>query len=166
MDVVVAHSRSVSGLASSICHSLQLSEHEALFVEQAAMLHDIGVCRVNAPDLSLFGKAQYIKHGIFGREILEAEGLYQHALVCERHIGVGLTVEDIVSQGLDLPLRDMTPQTLPEQIVCFADLFYSKKPGKVKQRKTVAEVRKGLSRFGEEKSLIFDSWLLRFGPAL
>jgi len=102
-------------------------------------------------------------HGILGREILELEGLPQHALVCERHIGVGLTVDDIVGQSLSLPLRDMSPQTVAEEIVCFADLFYSKKPGKLTKRKSIESVRDNLSRFGESKVRIFDSWMQRFG---
>lgn len=166
MEVVVAHSVAVSGLASSICSTLKLSDDEALFVEQAAMLHDIGVCRVNAPGIGMFGIHPYIRHGVLGREILEAEGLLHHAMVCERHIGVGLTEEDIVSQGLNLPLRNMTPQGVAEEIVCFADLFYSKKPGYLSRRKSAAEVRNKLSSFGAEKVQIFDSWLLRFGSVL
>ncbi len=56
--------------------------------------------------------------------MLEAEGLPRHALVCERHTGAGLTVDDIISQRLPLPLRDMTPQTLEERLICYADKFY------------------------------------------
>jgi uncharacterized protein len=169
LEVVVAHSVAVSGLASSICSSLKLADDETLFVEQAAMLHDIGVCRVDAPGIGMFGMFgihPYIRHGVLGREILEAEGLLLHAMVCERHIGVGLTEKDIVSQGLNLPLRDMTPQSVAEEIVCFADLFYSKKPGYLSRRKSAAEVRNKLSSFGAEKVQIFDSWLLRFGSVL
>ena len=54
------------------------------------------------------GRASYICHGVEGRRMLEAEGLPRHALVCERHTGAGLTVDDIISQRLPLPLRDMT----------------------------------------------------------
>ncbi len=162
-EIVLAHSIEVSELAIAVCNHLRLSEPEMLIVQQAAMLHDIGVCRVKAPDLGLGEGHPYIMHGILGREILEQEGLPQHALVCERHIGVGLTVEDIVSQTLPLPLRNMTPLTVTEEIVCFADLFYSKKPGKMVKRKSIKSVRDNLSHFGEKKVLIFDSWVQRFG---
>lgn len=162
-EVVLAHSIEVSKLAIAVCKNLGLSESETLFVQQAAMLHDIGVCRVNSPDLGLCEEHPYIMHGIFGRMILEQEGLPQHALVCERHIGVGLTVEDIVGQSLPLPLRDMSPQSVAEEIVCFADLFYSKKPGKLNRRKPINSVRENLLHFGEAKVLIFDSWIQRFG---
>ena len=49
-----------------------------------------------------------------------------------------------------------------EQIVCFADLFYSKKPGKLGVRKSAALVRKKLLPFGVEKVAIFDAWLAQF----
>ena len=95
----------VAGLALSVCRRLGLPEADCRFVEEAALLHDIGVCRIQAPHLGLERGFPYIMHGIIGRDILEGEGLPRHALVCERHIGVGLTVEDITRQGLPLPQR-------------------------------------------------------------
>jgi len=165
-EIVVTHGSVVAELSLGIGRSLQLNDAELLFLEQAAMLHDIGICRVYAPDIGLFGRHPYIMHGILGREILEAEGLPRHALVCERHIGVGLNVTDIAGQRLPLPLRDMTPQTLAEEIVCFADLFFSKKPGKLEQMKSPFKVREKLVRFGDEKVRIFDMWLERFGSGM
>ena len=44
-------------------------------------------------------------------------------------------------QQLPLPHRDMSPVSLCEEIVCFADLFYSKSPGKITVQKTAAQVR-------------------------
>jgi uncharacterized protein len=49
--------------------------------------------------LGCHGDRPYITHGIIGAELLGNEGLPGHALVCERHIGVGLSIEDIKSQG-------------------------------------------------------------------
>jgi uncharacterized protein len=132
------------------------------FIEEAALLHDIGVARTLAPGLGCHGKAPYIMHGIIGREILEHEGLPHHGLICERHIGVGLTVADIKKQNLPLPLRDMVPVTTEEKIVAFADLFFSKKPGIVTVEKTVETVRRELARFGDEKLLILDDWIREF----
>jgi len=156
----------VAGLALRVSRLLGLAEEECRFVEEAALLHDIGVCRIRAPKLGLEGGLPYIMHGIIGREILEQEGLPRHALVCERHIGVGLTVEDIIRQGLPLPQRDMTPLSLPEQIICFADLFYSKSPGKITHQKSPDKVRSKLAGFGGDKVRIFDHWMELFGAAL
>ncbi|MDY0301838.1 MAG: phosphohydrolase, partial [Trichlorobacter sp.] len=102
-------------------------------------------------------------HGILGREILEQEGLPQHALICERHIGTGLTTADIISQNLPLPQRDMQPETLAERIISYADLYFSKNPQQLETEKTVAEIKTNLARYGQEKTTIFDGWLLEFG---
>jgi uncharacterized protein len=166
LSIVLDHSRAVADLAIKVCQRLQLSVDECRFVEEAALLHDIGVCRIDAPKLGLHGDEPYIRHGILGREILELEGLPLHALVCERHIGVGLTVADIIAQNLPLPRRDMSPVSLQEQIICFADLFYSKSPGKITYRKEPEQVRKKLAGFGEQKVQIFDRWMELFGSAL
>lgn len=166
LAVIAGHGRAVAGLALDICHLLGLAEEECRFVEEAALLHDIGVCRTLAPKIGQEAGFPYIMHGIIGREILEQEGLPRHALVCERHIGVGLTVKDIVRQGLPLPQRDMTPVSLSEQIICFSDLFYSKSPGRITHQKSPDKVRSKLAGFGEGKALIFDHWMELFGAAL
>lgn len=162
-NIVFEHSRRVADKALRIGESMKLTEERLHFVEEAALLHDIGICRINAPDIGCTGADPYIRHGIHGREILENEGLPLHALVCERHIGVGLTAEDIRLQSLPLPERDMSPINLEERIICCADLFYSKKPGALHLEKNVEQVRHGLARFGSQKVELFDSWLTSFG---
>lgn len=162
LAIVLEHSRHVADFADDIAEQLELPETDRQFIREAALLHDIGVCQVLAPDLGLHGAHPYIMHGVLGRAILDGEGYPLHALVCERHTGVGLTCEDIIRQGLPLPHRDMTPKSLSEQIICFADLFYSKKPGKLGERKSVAQVKKKLLQFGEDKVAVFDTWLTMF----
>jgi uncharacterized protein len=162
--IVLEHSRHVADLALEVADRLEVTGDDRTFIEEAALLHDIGVCQVHAPELGLHGRNPYIMHGVLGRAILEKEGYPLHGLVCERHTGVGLTCDDITRQNLPLPHRDMCPQSLPEQIVCFADLFYSKKPGRLDQRKTVAKVRKKLLPFGADKVAVFDVWLAKFDP--
>lgn len=162
LRIVLNHSRHVADLALMVADRLLLAESEHNFIEEAAMLHDIGVCQVYAPDLGLHGKQPYIMHGVLGREILEQEGYPLHALVSERHTGVGLTCDDIIRNNLPLPHRDMCPQSIAEQIICFADLFYSKNPGRLGERKSVEKVRSKLLPFGKEKVAVFDSWLTKF----
>lgn len=161
-DIVSQHSHCVADLACEIASRIALDSDECRFIKEAALLHDVGVCMVNAPGIGLHGAHPYIQHGVLGREILDREGYPLHALVCERHTGVGLTCQDIVSQSLPLPHRDMYPQSQSEQIICFADLFYSKKPGKLTERKSVAKIRKKLVPFGNDKVAVFDSWLQQF----
>ncbi|HET6418817.1 MAG TPA: HDIG domain-containing protein [Geobacteraceae bacterium] len=161
-DIVYEHSSMVAVKALQIAESLRGVQLDLRFIEDAALLHDIGVSRTFAPKIGCHGEAPYLHHGIIGREILETEGLHAHGLVCERHIGVGLTVEDIVAQQLSIPVRDMIPITLEEKIICFADLFYSKRPGLLRMEKTVDQVRNNLSRHGAHKVEIFEKWRREF----
>jgi uncharacterized protein len=165
LATVSTHGRMVADLALAVGREVSLSGEECAFIEEAAILHDIGVCRVAAPEIGAVGPHPYIMHGILGREILEREGLPRHALVCERHIGVGLTITDIIHRQLPLPCRDMAPRTTAEEIICFADLFFSKKPGRLEHRKPAEQVREKLSFFGQDKVQIFDTWIVRFGAA-
>ncbi len=162
LHIVLEHSRLVARLALDVCEYLKLADADCVFIEEASLLHDIGVSQVFAPKLGLYGDHPYIEHGVLGRAILEMEGYPEHALICERHIGVGLTVSDIIKQNLPLPHREMSPVSLPEQIICFADLFYSKNPKKLAHKKSKEQVRKNLRAFGEEKLLIFDVWMKTF----
>ncbi len=162
LAIILDHSRLVAAKALRIATALGRAELDRQFIEEAALLHDIGVCRTASPRLGCHGEEPYIRHGIIGREILESEGLPRHALVCERHIGVGLTTEDIRTQGLPLPEREMSPLSREEQIISFADLFYSKKPGAVQIEKSADDVRKNLVQFGADKAGIFDDWLQEF----
>lgn len=162
VEILMIHGRMVAGKALEVCGHLNASEEVRKLVLEASYLHDIGVCLTDAPDIYCTGSEPYIRHGVLGREMLEAEGLTLHALICERHTGVGLTVEDVLSQNLPLPSRDMRPHSLSERIICFSDLFFSKNPERLEQEKSVEKVRKGLSRFGEDKVAIFDGWLAEF----
>ena len=162
-DIVLEHSRYVAAFAREVCDHLALGVDDRVFIEEASLLHDIGVSQVHAPEIGLHGSHPYIMHGVLGRAILEKEGYLSHALVCERHIGVGLTVADIERQKLPLPHRDMCPVSLCEQIICFADLFFSKQPGRLAECKTPDRVRKKLATFGKDKVAVFDSWMKEFG---
>ncbi|MCM0081707.1 HDIG domain-containing protein [Geomonas sp. Red32] len=162
LDIVYRHSRKVADKALAIARSSGLSL-DLPFIEEAALLHDIGVCRVDAPKLKCFGAAPYICHGVIGREILEAEGFPRHAMVCERHIGVGLTASDVEIQKLPLPFREMSPECACERVVAMADLFFSKRPGELEREKSLKQVRNELAVFGSQKVTIFESWLEQFG---
>ena len=125
-DILITHSRLVCDKALQIVRnnsSLNVNED---FITDAAMLHDIGVFMTNAPKIGCYGKYPYICHGYLGRELLENEGLAEIALIAERHTGAGLSLEEIKTQNLPIPHRDMIPVSLEEKIVCFADKFYSK----------------------------------------
>ena len=161
-EIVLRHSRLVADKALGIASTLDAGIDLA-FIEEAALLHDIGVSKIYAPKLGCFGEFPYICHGVLGREILESEGFPVHAMVCERHIGVGLTRDDIVRQKMPLPVREMSPLNLEEKIICFADLFYSKNPASLAAEKSHEEIRTAMEKFGAHKVAVFDRWLSEFG---
>ncbi|MBO5678744.1 MAG: HDIG domain-containing protein [Bacteroidaceae bacterium] len=159
-NILLQHSRAVADKALSIARNHPELEADETFIEEAALLHDIGIVCVDAPAISCYGAEPYIKHGILGADILRREGLERHALVCERHTGTGLTLQQIVAQQLPLPQRDMQPVTVEEQIICFADKFFSKT--KLDGEKTVEQARRSLEKFGAEGLVKFDAWCERF----
>ena len=130
------------------------------FIEEAAMLHDIGIFMTDADGIFCFGKYPYICHGYLGSELVAREGYPRHALVCERHTGAGLSLKAIMERDLPVPHREMIPISLEEQIICFADKFYSKT--KLDKEKSVEKARKSIEKHGEEGLARFDAWCKLF----
>ena len=159
-NLLIAHSKSVAELAIEIVASHPELGADASFVYEAAMLHDIGIYLTNAPKIFCTGDKPYIMHSLLGAEILRSEGLEKHALVCERHTGAGISAKEIEQQNLPLPHKDVIPISIEEKIVAYADKFFSKtSPDK---RKSLAEARASLERFGEATLNRFDSWTEMF----
>ncbi len=159
-QILLVHSRAVADKALAIARLHPEWAIDEVFIEEAALLHDIGIVQVNAPAIACHGTEPYICHGILGAEILRREGLERHALVCERHTGTGLTLQQIIAQGLPLPHIDMQPMSLEEQIICFADKFFSKT--RLNTEKSVEQARRSLEKFGADGLVKFDAWCDRF----
>jgi uncharacterized protein len=159
-EYLLAHSMAVAKKSLNIAQKFESVDID--FIEQAAMLHDIGIFLTYAPHIGCKGREPYICHGILGREILKKEGLSKHGLVAERHIGVGLTERDIKEQDLPLPVKDMTPQTKEEEIIAYADLFFSKSHKPINKEKPIKQIKNGLAKFGTSKIKIFDQWVKKY----
>ena len=91
---------------------------------------------------------------------MREEGFPRHALVCERHTGTGLSLKMIEEQNLPVPHRDMRPVSWEEQIICFADKFYSKTH--LDKEKSPEKIRKSLEKFGEETVKQIETWCKLF----
>ena len=61
--------------------------------------------------------------------------------------------DDVRQFKLPLPTRDMLPITIEEQLICYADSFFSKNGnnGKNAKEKTVKQILRGLKRYGTDK---------------
>ena len=164
-DILLAHSELVAKRAADIARSMGLDRDSMRFIYESAMLHDIGICLTNAPALGCKGEEPYIRHGVLGRQLLEAEGLslMGHARICETHVGAGLTASEIRESKLPLPIRDMTPETIEEKIVCVADKFYRKNSAGGHIELSLNEVSASVSRYGPGPAGRFGQWLHQLG---
>lgn len=158
--ILVQHSRSVADKALSLARMHPEMNLDLTFVEEAAMLHDIGIFLCNAPEIGCHGDASYICHGYLGADLMRKEGYPRHALVCERHTGTGISLAMIEENNLPLPRRDMMPVSLEEQLICFADKYFSKT--KLGKEKSERKIREALSKYGNETVICFDNWCKLF----
>jgi uncharacterized protein len=160
--ILKEHGEFVAQRALKAARQVGHLEPDLAFIESAAMLHDIGIFLTRSPGLDCHGSEPYVRHGILGREILDALGLPRHALVCERHVGVGISADDVRSSNLPLPQRDMRPVTVEEQIICYADKFFSKNHDGASREKSIAEIVESLNPYGADKVERFMGWVELF----
>ena len=159
--LLLRHSRQVADRCLLVCDHHAELQLDRQFLEEAAMLHDIGIRWCYAPSICCHGTEPYICHGLIGGQLLRREGYDRHARVCERHTGTGITREQIQRQQLPLPLDgEYEPETLEEKLVCYADKFYSKsRPDHVL---TVDEAAQSLEKFGHDGVVKFLGWAEMF----
>ena len=141
--ILLTHSRSVADKALWIADRHPELELDRSFLEEAALLHDIGVFLTDAPGIHCYGTNPYICHGYLGS-----------------HTGAGMSLQSILAQNLPVPHRDMVPVSLEEQVICFADKFFSKT--RLDQEKSIEKALKSISKFGEEGVERFHNWCERF----
>lgn len=159
-DILLTHSESVTRKALQIVDKHPELKLDRNFIQEAAMLHDIGIVKCDAPGIECFGTEPYIKHGTIGADMLRAAGYPKHARVCERHTGAGIALQNIIDQHLPLPQQDFLPETMEEQVICYADKFYSKTH--LDRVRTPEQALKSLERFGKEGAKRFARWMQLF----
>lgn len=111
---VVAHVEAVARLAERIAAALHEKDHrvDVDLVRAGALLHDIGR-----------SKTHTIRHASVGADLLRRRGLPEPLVLCvERHTGGGIDEDE--ARSLGLPLKDYTPRSLEEKIVCHADNLF------------------------------------------
>lgn len=145
-QLLLKHSRQVADRCLQIVRKHKELPVDAQFLEEAAMLHDIGIYQCDAPSILCHGTEPYIRHGQIGGNLLRAEGFPRHARVAERHTGTGLP--------------GWEPETLEEQIICYADKFYSK--SSPEHVRTVLETAQSLEKFGHAGVVKFLEWAKLF----
>lgn len=161
-EILICHGKYVAKKALDAAKNVSHLNPDLDFIRDAAMLHDIGIFLTNTPKLGCTGRHPYICHGYLGRNILEKKGMTKFALVCERHVGVGITPEDIRQYHLPLPERNMAPVSIEEQIICYADKFFSKNSNPGSKEKSAEDIKLVLEQYGHDKVAKFQSWIDMF----
>ena len=183
--MLLHHSRQVCARALQIVERHPELGANRNLVEAGSMLHDIGIFLTDAPGIHCHGTAHYILHGSLGAQLLrnEAKQLKKEkqqelqlqevelqevqlqeelhfyealARICERHTGTGLTRQTIIERGLPDPHQDLLPETIEEQIICYADKFYSK--SHLERERTIPQTLQSLEKFGDEGVEKFRHW--------
>ncbi len=163
LELLLTHSEMVARKALDVAEAAHL-QIDRDFVYDAAMLHDIGIFRCNAPGIYCYGDEPYIRHGVIGGALLRQEGLDEaYARVCERHTGSGLTAKEIAETGMPLPHMDFLPESLEEKLICYADKFFSKS-GDPRTEKPFERVRASMAKFGPDSLARFDALHALFNP--
>ncbi|MFI1973233.1 phosphohydrolase [Streptomyces cinnamoneus] len=160
LELVYTHCEIVWKIAEQLLDGMAEDVDRDL-VRAGCLLHDIGVYRLFDATGRL-DHGNYIRHGLLGHEILQAEGLSEEVCrFCSCHTGVGLTRHDIVSQQLPLPVGDYVAVTREEQLVMYADKFHSKSRPPVFLSADTYAAR--IKRFGDDKADAFTGLRKTFG---
>ena len=178
--MLLHHSRQVCARALRIVERHPELGANRNLVEAGAMLHDIGIYLTDAPGIHCHGTPHNTPHGSLAEkprrnqkrqpkekkqqaEQLKEEKLQEElhfyealARICERHTGTGLTRQTIIERGLPDPQQDLLPETIEEQIICYADKFYSK--SHLERERTIAQTLQSLEKFGDEGVEKFRHW--------
>ena len=154
-DIILTHSRLVAAKAKHIAEQNKHLQPDMQFIQEAALLHDIGVIQCDAPELFCVGQEPYIKHGVIGHDILIQQGLPQHARVCLTHTGI--SKQQVIAQDLPLPHEDLLPATTEEKIIYLADKFFTKKPKQLTREIPLKEIQEKLAATSEESVEFFEA---------
>lgn len=160
-EIFMIHAQRVAEFALDMAKRHPELDLDLQFIEEAAMLHDLGIFLTDAPRIHCYGSAQYLCHGYLGAEILRSLGFERHARVCERHTGTGLLKEQILANGWDLPAMDLVPETLEEQLICFADKFFSKTKY-LHAPRTLEQVVESMAKISENSAEKVKIWASMF----
>lgn len=160
-NIYMVHAGAVADFALGLARRHPELELDEAFIYEAAMLHDIGIFLTDAPRIHCYGSEEYLCHGYLGAELLRSIGLERHARVCERHTGTGLTKEIIERNGWNLPVKDFVPETLEEQLICFADKFFSKTKF-LHEPRTFEQVVESMRKISEDSVKKVEKWAEMF----
>ena len=77
--ILLTHSIQVAKKALQLADNHPELQLDRQFLEEASLLHDIGIFLCDAPGIQCFGSYRYICHGYLGAELMRREGCERHA---------------------------------------------------------------------------------------
>lgn len=161
-ELIYNHCKVVEAIAMQLLDSKSVQIDRRL-VHIGCLLHDIGV-------YPLMDDGGHIKrgvtHGVEGEAILKNEGFSEVIWrFASHHTGVGLTKQDVINQGLPIPVGDYTANTDEERLIMYADKFHTKNnpPTEPPYFCTFEWYRDSVKKFGEDKTENFDRLAELFG---
>lgn len=161
-NLIYTHCQIVEAIAMQLIDNRTLPIDRQL-VHVGCMLHDLGVY----PLMDREGRiTKGVTHGIIGEELLKSEGFPEVIWrLASHHTGVGLTKEDVVNQGLPIPIADYTAVTDEERMVMYADKFHTKNrpPTDPPHFCTFEWYKSSVRQFGEDKIIKFEALADLFG---
>ncbi len=110
-EIIIDHCLSVARYANEVALRMRAAgiPIDPIIATNGAVLHDIGRSVTHS-----------VRHGIEGARIIRENHLpVCYALICERHIGAGITRDEAVKLGF--PPKDYVPQTWEEKVVAQCD---------------------------------------------
>lgn len=127
--LVYDHCRAVADIALWCADQVPDDSIDKGLLEAASLLHDIGSYGFMTEEGKIANHRTYAQHAFLGAQILRDEGVNPRiAGIVETHVQLGWSKEEIVSLGLALPPRNLTPHSEEAEILCYADRFHSKAP--------------------------------------
>ena len=74
-------------------------------------------------------------------------------------MGTCISAEEIAKAGLPIPVRDMMPISIEEQVICYADKFFSKDGDLIVKRNSEKEILRALESYGNGSADKFRAWM-------
>jgi len=161
-NLVYQHCQAIEAIVVQLLNAKPIAGINRDLLHVGCLLHDIGAYEVLEDGQFVQG----VRHGIFGEDILRNEGLPDSvARIASRHTGVGLTQQDVIDQGLPIPVADYLAETNEERLIMYADKFHSKSnpPLEPPYFCTFEWFYESVQKFGPDKVTKFDTLADLFG---
>lgn len=161
-NLVYQHCQVIEAIAMQLLDARPIASIDRGLVRVGCLLHDIGAYDVLEDGRFVEG----VKHGTIGENILQKEGFSEAiSRFASHHTGVGLTEQDVIDQGLPIPIADYTARTDEERLIMYADKFHSKSnpPLDPPYFCTFGWFHRSVQKFGPDKASKFDMLADLFG---